>query len=95
MMYLYSDLADRLKRRAEIRRQIQTRRSVQEGQPDRLSDLLEEAASAIECLHIRLDQEMSMRLWYEKRFAPEVQSDEHSAPTREDFGSNPKRCAKE
>lgn len=38
----------RLRKRAEIRRQISTRKSVQEGQPDRISDLLEEAANEIE-----------------------------------------------
>ena len=45
-----SDIVYRLRKRAEIRRQISTRKSVQEGQPDRLSDLLEEAASEIELL---------------------------------------------
>lgn len=37
----------RLRKRAEIRRQITTRKSVQEGAPDRISDLLEEAADFI------------------------------------------------
>ncbi len=41
-------LVYRLRRRAQIRRQIQTRKSVQEGQPDRIADLLEEAANALE-----------------------------------------------
>lgn len=45
------DLVYRLRKRAEIRRQIQTRKSVQEGKPDRLADLLEEAANEIENLH--------------------------------------------
>ena len=40
----------RLRKRAEIRRQIQNRKSVQEGQPDRIADLLEEAADRIEQL---------------------------------------------
>ena len=40
----------RLRKRAEIRRQITTRKSVQEGQPDRIADLLEEAANEIERL---------------------------------------------
>lgn len=40
-------LVTRLRKRAEIRRQIQTRKSVQEGKPDRIADLLEEAANAI------------------------------------------------
>lgn len=44
------DLVYRLRKRAEIRRQIPTRKSVQENQPDRLSDLLEEAANEIERL---------------------------------------------
>jgi hypothetical protein len=41
------DLVYRLRKRAEIRRQIATRKSVQEGAPDRISDLLEEAAEEI------------------------------------------------
>lgn len=45
-----NDLVYRLRKRAEIRRQIPTRKSVQEGQPDRISDLLEEAADYIEQL---------------------------------------------
>ena len=44
------DLVYRLRKRAEIRRQISTRKSVQEGKPDRMSDLLEEAANEIEHL---------------------------------------------
>ena len=42
------DLVYRLRKRAEIRRQISTRKSVQEGQPDRIADILEEAANCIE-----------------------------------------------
>jgi hypothetical protein len=38
----------RLRKRAEIRRQISTRKSVQEGKPDRIADLLEEAATALD-----------------------------------------------
>lgn len=41
-------LVFRLRKRAEIRRQIKDRRSVQEGTPDRIADLLEEAADEIE-----------------------------------------------
>jgi hypothetical protein len=40
----------RLRKRAEIRRQIPTRKSVQEGATDRIADLLEEAANEIEKL---------------------------------------------
>ena len=44
------DLVYRLRKRAEIRRQISTRKSVQEGAPDRIADLLDEAANEIERL---------------------------------------------
>ena len=43
-------LVFRLRKRAEIRRQIQGRKSVEEGKPDRIADLLEEAADKIEQL---------------------------------------------
>ncbi len=48
------DLVYRLRKRAEIRRQISTRKSVQEGKPDRIADLLEEAAAQIEALRTAL-----------------------------------------
>lgn len=41
------DIVYRLEKRAEIRRQIPSRKSVQEGKPDRIADLLEEAAKEI------------------------------------------------
>ena len=44
------DLVFRLRKRAEIRRQIATRKSVQEGKADRIADLLDEAATEIEQL---------------------------------------------
>jgi D-tyrosyl-tRNA(Tyr) deacylase len=44
------DIVYRLRKRAEIRRQIVDRKSVQEGRPDRIADLLEEAAIEIERL---------------------------------------------
>lgn len=40
----------RLRKRAQIRRQIHSRKSVREGAPDRIADLLEEAANEIERL---------------------------------------------
>lgn len=49
------DLVYRLRKRAEIRRQIDTRKSVQEGKPDRIADLLEEAANEIERLREKHD----------------------------------------
>ena len=61
-------LVFRLRKRAEIRRQISSRKSVQEGRPDRLSDLLEEAADELESLHqqvtalkVVLDVERNMK----------------------------------
>ena len=44
------DLVYRLRKRAEIRRQIPSRKSVQEGKEDRIADLLEEAADELERL---------------------------------------------
>lgn len=49
------DLVYRLRKRAEIRRQIPHRKSVQEGKPDRMADLLEEAALEIENLRKFID----------------------------------------
>ena len=43
-------LVFRLRKRAEIRRQIPGRLSVQEGKPDRIADLLDEAANELERL---------------------------------------------
>ena len=54
--YEQQSLIFRLRERARIRRQISTRKSVQENEPDRLSDLLEEAAEKIEFLIMRLDE---------------------------------------
>ena len=45
-----NDLIYRLRKRAEIRRQIPGRKSVEEGKPDRIADILEEAANEIERL---------------------------------------------
>jgi hypothetical protein len=45
-----TDIVYRLHKRAEIRRQISTRKSVQEGKADRLADLLDEAANEIASL---------------------------------------------
>ncbi len=41
-------LVYRLRKRAEIRRQIAGRKSVHEGKPDRLADLLDDAADELE-----------------------------------------------
>jgi hypothetical protein len=47
-------LVFRLCKRAEIRRQIPGRKSVEEGKPDRLAELLEEAASEISRLKLQV-----------------------------------------
>lgn len=49
-------LVFRLRKRAEIRRQIPGRKSVEEGTTDRIADLLEEAATEIELLQYQLKQ---------------------------------------
>jgi len=54
------DLVFRLRKRAEIRRQIADRKSVQEGKPDRIADLLEEAATEVERL-----SSMKPFAWYD------------------------------
>ena len=51
-------LVFRLRKRAEIRRQITSRKSVEEGKPDRIANLLDEAADEIERLgHVILHLE--------------------------------------
>jgi hypothetical protein len=60
------DLIERLEKRAEIRRQIPTRKSVQEGKPDRIADLLEEAASALKELKEYLDSSFHLHQYHDK-----------------------------
>lgn len=55
-------LVDRLRIRASIRRSIPSRKSVQEGKPDRIADLLEEAADEIELLYKRID-DLECEIW--------------------------------
>lgn len=45
--YPEDSLIYRLMKRASIRRSITSRKSVQEGKPDRISDLMEESALAL------------------------------------------------
>jgi len=52
----------RLRKRAEIRRQISSRKSVQEGAADRIADLLEESANHIEQLEQTIANLVSQRL---------------------------------
>ena len=55
------DIIYRLRKRAEIRRQIPGRKSVEEGTPDRIADLLEEAADEMERLR-QLIEDHNIRL---------------------------------
>jgi hypothetical protein len=55
-------LVFRLRKRAEIRRQIKDRKSVQEGAADRIADLLEEAADEINRLEQTIANLVSARL---------------------------------
>lgn len=48
MTDINDDIVYRLRKRAEIRSQITGRKSVQEGKPDRICELLNEAADEIE-----------------------------------------------
>lgn len=56
-----NDLVYRLRKRAEIRRQIPDRKSVQEGKSDRIADILEEAANEIQ--RLREFETMYKDLW--------------------------------
>lgn len=49
-------LVERLHNRASIRRNIKDRKSVKEGKPDKLADLLDEAAYEIKRLEDTIDE---------------------------------------
>jgi hypothetical protein len=55
-------LVFRLRKRAEIRRQIKDRKSVQEGANDRIADLLEESADHIQQLEQTVANLVAQRL---------------------------------
>ena len=55
-------LVFRLRKRAEIRRNIKDRKSVQEGTADRIADLLEEAADELEHKEQQLQQTLLNQL---------------------------------
>ena len=57
------DLILRLRIRASIRRKISTRRSAQEGKPDRLADLLEESANELSRLKNELEFERNRNIF--------------------------------
>lgn len=67
-----NDLIERLRKRAEIRRQISSRKSVQEGRPDRIADLCEEAADVIEELKRDVTNCKASRDWLAKRLGREL-----------------------
>ena len=54
-------LVERLRIRASIRRNNTERKSVQEGKPDRIADLLEEASEEIERLESTIEMYRSYR----------------------------------
>lgn len=55
-------LVFRLRKRAEIRRQIPGRKSVEEGTPDRIANLLDEAADEIDRLEKIIAKAVAKRL---------------------------------
>lgn len=59
--YEQQDLVFRLRKRAEIRRQIPSRKSVQEGKADRMADLLDEAAAEILFLRSVIETQIAAR----------------------------------
>lgn len=61
-------LVERLRIRAKIRREIPHRKSVQEGKPDRLADLLDEAANEIQGLRQLLEIKSTDCRILERRF---------------------------
>lgn len=50
-----SDLVERARERARIRREIPGRKAAETGEPDRIADLLDELAARIEALEAKLD----------------------------------------
>lgn len=55
-------LVFRLRKRAEIRRQIPGRLAVTEGKPDKIADLLDEAANELESLRTNIAAMVARRL---------------------------------
>lgn len=58
-----TDLILRLRIRANIRRKISTRKSVQEGKSDRIADLLDEAANELSRLKNELNFERNRNIF--------------------------------
>ena len=76
-----NDIVYRLRKRAEIRRQIPGRKSVEEGKPDRIADILEEAADEIEnaqrIVGAVLDRHVAVDGGHADQFQPRMQRGEH------------------
>ena len=66
--WVMEDLVSRLRKRAEIRRQIPTSKSVQNNEPDRIADLLEEAAMEIERLKLAVQRAEENGGYYEMMY---------------------------
>lgn len=64
--HVQQTLIERLRTRASIRRNISTRKSVQEGKPDRIADLLEEAADRLEAYEEELSLHESHREYQDR-----------------------------
>ena len=87
------ELVDDLRGRAKTRREITTRKSVQEGKPDRLADLLDLAATRIALL-IGYDEALAYSdEWdaYYNRVTNEWTESKCSDPTCEQCMGRPER----
>ena len=87
------ELVDDLRGRAKTRREITTRKSVQEGKPDRLADLLDLAATRIALL-IGYDEALAYSdEWdaYYNRVTNEWTESKCSDPTCEQCTGRPER----
>ena len=73
--------SDLLRTRAQIRRQIPTRKSVQNNEPDRLADLLERAADELDALHKVIGEMDDIIMQLERRLNEQEQF-------REDFSKH-------
>jgi hypothetical protein len=70
------DLVQRLHKRAEIRRQITTRKSVQNNEPDRIAELLEEAAAMLRQQQAEIAALRRHRAWIEETAVKELTDEE-------------------
>lgn len=78
------DLVYRLRKRAEIRRSIPTRKSIQEGKPDRIAALLDEAADRIEDLADQVGYYEDPEDLVSEEYLEQLEWQEHQEETRGD-----------